>query len=65
MFPAIQSTARPSGVASPYWITTSKLVRAGPEHTKEMGFKTVVGFHDILMLDIFKEEKKEVVIQVI
>lgn len=28
MFPAIQSTARPSGVASPYWITTSKLVRA-------------------------------------
>lgn len=28
MFPAIQSTAKPSGVASPYWITTSKLVKA-------------------------------------
>jgi len=36
MFPAIQSTASPSGVAKPYWITTSKLVRAETQRHGEV-----------------------------
>lgn len=38
MLPAIQSTARPSGVANPYWITTSKLVRAARQHQGGSGW---------------------------